>query len=88
MQTWDKRETRTGRFRKSHPCDCCGQPVGAKYLTDGEVCGNTDGPGFYLCSRKSCGKLPGGVWVRNLPIAERRLHYRMVRANFDQPRLI
>lgn len=44
----------SGRYIKSAPCDGCGKPVGTNYFTDGEVCGGSDGPGFYLCERKRC----------------------------------
>jgi len=49
------RET-DGRYRQETPCDCCGKPVLAEHFTDGDVCGNTDGPGFYLCGRIRCNK--------------------------------
>jgi len=45
-----------GRYRQETPCDCCGKPVVADHITDGDVCGNTDGPGFYLCGRTLCNK--------------------------------
>lgn len=51
---WDERDDRTGRYVTSPPCDACGKPVGTDYITDGLVCGNGDGPGFYLCDRKRC----------------------------------
>lgn len=43
-----------GRYRSSELCDACGKPVGTEYLTDDEVCGGGDGPGFFLCSRVRC----------------------------------
>lgn len=58
-----ERETRTGRYAKSQPCDCCGKPVGTEFGTDEEVCGLTDGPGFYLCARKACEKKLAGLSV-------------------------
>ena len=51
-----QRSARTGRYVKSTPCDACGKPVGEDYCTDDEVCGSTDGPGFYLCTRARCAK--------------------------------
>jgi hypothetical protein len=30
------------------PCDGCGKTVGTAWFTDDEVCGGSDGPGFYL----------------------------------------
>ena len=49
-----EREARSGRYAATTPCDACGKPVGTNYYTDGEVCGNGDGPGFYLCERLRC----------------------------------
>lgn len=53
----DLREHRgtSGRYIKADPCDACGKPCNeATRMTDDEVCGGTDGPGFYLCDRKRC----------------------------------
>ncbi len=49
-----ERAPRTGRYAKSRACDGCGKPCGTAYFTDDEVCGGSDGPGFYLCERKRC----------------------------------
>lgn len=53
----------SGRYAKSQSCDCCGKPVGTEYLTDDEVCGGSDGPGFYLCQRKRCAAKQAGLSV-------------------------
>lgn len=45
-----------GKYRKTPACDGCGKPVGTNYYTDNDVCGSTDGPGFYVCDRKRCVK--------------------------------
>lgn len=42
------------RFRVGFDCDACGGPVASDYMTDDEVCGGSDGPGFFLCNRSSC----------------------------------
>ncbi len=51
---WDERERGGGKFRAGPRCDACGKPTGADYMTDERVCGNSDGPGFFLCGRKRC----------------------------------
>lgn len=71
---WEKRD-RGGQFKTSARCDCCGRPVGSAYFTDDEVCGTGDGPGFYVCERKSCVKLRAGKTVE-----ERRAIYTATRA--------
>lgn len=48
-----------GRFKISILCDCCGKPMGdldkdGNHFTDSDVCGSSDGPGFFLCHRKRC----------------------------------
>ena len=43
-----------GQYKETHRCDGCGKPVGVDHETDEEVTGNTDGPGFFLCSRVRC----------------------------------
>jgi hypothetical protein len=48
------RNQHTGRYAHSQPCDGCGKPCGLDPMTDAEVCGSTDGPGFFLCARISC----------------------------------
>ena len=55
-----------GRYDFEPVCDCCGKPCGSTvggYLTDDEVCGLTDDPGFYLCQRKRCEKKRAGLSV-------------------------
>ncbi len=73
----DDRDYRSGRYRKSNPCDACGKPVGTAYYTDEEVCGNTDGPGFFLCDRARCCK------NRDLDTEGRRALYTAQRAIND-----
>lgn len=51
----DERDT-SGRYTDGHKCDACNKPTGVDYFTDDEVCGGSDGPGFYLCARKGCEK--------------------------------
>lgn len=51
-------------------CDACNEPVGDDYMTDDEVCGNGDGPGFILCDRRVC-----RVKCANMNIEERRAHF-------------
>lgn len=60
------RDHSTGQYRKTAKCDACGKPVGTNYYTDDEVCGGSDGPGFYLCDRKRC------MSKRDLPTVEAR----------------
>lgn len=50
----EKRDSNTGRYVHSTLCDCCGKPCGTEPLCDDEVCGDTDGPGFFICERKRC----------------------------------
>ncbi len=35
-------------------CDACGKVAGDDHYTDDEVCDGGDGPGFFLCTRRSC----------------------------------
>jgi hypothetical protein len=65
---------RAGRFVVTPLCDGCNRPVGTSFFTDDEVCGTTDGPGFYLCDRAAC------MRRRDLPTAERRSLYETNRA--------
>lgn len=58
-----------GRYIGSAPCDACGKPVGTAFYTDDDVCGGSDGPGFYLCDRKQC------IARRDLPLDARRALY-------------
>jgi len=61
---------RSGRYAQSPACDACGKPVGVEYGTDNEVCGATDGPGFFLCHRARCAKK-----LEGLTVEERRTLY-------------
>lgn len=65
-----------GRYANERRCDGCGGHVKLDdYCTDEEVCGTSDGPGFYVCGLDTCasGKL-------DLTIQERRLIYTAQRA--------
>ena len=65
----------TQRFVNTPSCDCCRKPVGTEYQTDEEVCGSSDGPGFFLCDRKRC------VGVReHMDVEARRALYTTTRA--------
>ncbi len=37
-----------------HRCDACGEKIVGEHFTDEEVCGATDGPGFFLCGDAEC----------------------------------
>lgn len=54
---------RDGRYKKSELCDGCGKPVGTAHFTDEDVCGTTDGPGFYVCERVRCRRRLAGLGV-------------------------
>jgi hypothetical protein len=71
----EKRERENGRFAVSEACDCCGKGTGRDYCTDDEVCGGTDGPGFFLCARARC-----RAKVEGLGVEERRVLYTAQRA--------
>ncbi len=76
----------SGRFAKSTLCDCCSKSLGRlddpeNHFTDDEVCGSGDGPGFYLCGRKECGKLYDGKSVE-----ERRALFTSGRARNEAKR--
>lgn len=61
---------KAGRYTKADPCDACGRACNeAERYTDDEVCGCSDGPGFYLCHRKRC------ITARDPPLEERRTLY-------------
>ena len=77
---WTERNRRTGQYRAGPKCDSCGRPTGDNYFTDEEVCGGSDGPGFYLCGRKSCAKQHEG-----LGIEQRRALYTLCRNALDTP---
>ena len=69
----------SGRFRSSHRCDACGKSTNEETrFTDEEVCGSSDGPGFYLCARKACKK------ARDLPVEVRRVLYEGHRAKNNE----
>jgi hypothetical protein len=72
----DARSERTGRYVESRRCDACGRPCGTDYGTDDDVCGGSDGPGFFLCL-DYCNE------VRHLGVEERRHHYTAQRARND-----
>lgn len=72
------RNWKSGKYIKSQLCDGCGKPVGTAYFTDTGVCGNGDGPGFYLCERKRCVKVREGMSVE-----ERRALYERVRRSAE-----
>lgn len=44
----------SGRFQSSTACDFCGRSCAGGHMSDTRVCGNSDGPGFFLCARASC----------------------------------
>jgi len=48
------RNATTGQYVAHPRCDACAQPIAGDYLSDDEVCGDDDGPGFFLCARKRC----------------------------------
>lgn len=76
----DDRVVGGGKFKKSPPCDACGKPVGTDYMTDDEVVGNGDGPGFFLCDRKRCEAKRDA-----LDVAGRRALYTAQRAKNNAP---
>jgi hypothetical protein len=51
----EPRRESDGRYAIEQPCDACGKPIHGEHMTDDEVCGSSDGPGFFLCNRKRCG---------------------------------
>jgi len=59
----EERDEASGRYVGTERCDLCGKPVGTDYMTDGEVCGTGDGPGFYLCERRRCVAARAGLSV-------------------------
>jgi len=56
MKAMDQRtRQRDGRYANERRCDGCGGRIKLDdYCTDEEVCGDTDGPGFYVCGRTRC----------------------------------
>jgi len=79
-RTHHDERNRDGRYRASPLCDGCGKPVGTNYGTDAEVCGGTDGPGFFVCDRARCPDLSA------LSVEERRAHYTAQRAKNEGKR--
>lgn len=69
---------RAGRYSHKPPCDGCGRPCTGEHYTDEAVCGGTDGPGFYVCERKSC-----AAKLEPMTVEERREHYTAQRAKND-----
>lgn len=65
----------SGRYANQVKCDCCNKPVGADYASDTDVCGGSDGPGFYLCARVRC-----EAKRDTLDIEARRALYTAIRA--------
>jgi hypothetical protein len=43
-----------GRYAVQQRCDACSRPIHGDHMTDTDVCGDGDGPGFFLCTRKRC----------------------------------
>ena len=64
-----------GKYASAPKCDACGKPTNeAERYTDDEVCGGSDGPGFYLCHRKRC------IAKRDVDLASRTALYTAQRA--------
>jgi hypothetical protein len=72
----DARDHKSGRYESTPKCDGCNKPIGTNYFTDSDVCGGTDGPGFYVCDRARCQKKLEGLGVE-----ERRAVYEAMRQN-------
>jgi hypothetical protein len=49
----DERDHATGRFAASSPCEACGKPAGADYMSDPETLA-VSALGLILCERKRC----------------------------------
>lgn len=61
-----RRRDRAGRYAIEQRCDCCGKPITERtggHVTDTDVCGGGDGPGFLLCGRARCEALRGALDV-------------------------
>ena len=71
----DPRRDTSGRYAVEQLCDACGKPIHGEHVTDDEVCGNTSGPGFYLCQRDRCGKK-----LEKMSAPQRRTLYEAQRA--------
>lgn len=72
--TLDQPRATDGRYSSKPACDACGKPCTGEHFTDDEVCGGSDGPGFYLCGRVRCiAKRPDGL-------EDRRTYYTAQRA--------
>ena len=53
MATWSRRNA-AGQYVQGENCDACNRKMAkavsqGDYVTDDEVCGSSDGPGFYVC---------------------------------------
>jgi hypothetical protein len=52
-----KRRDAAGRYAVEQRCDGCSKAITERtdgHVTDTDVCGASDGPGFYLCGRARC----------------------------------
>lgn len=77
--TRHKGRDRTGRYATTLRCDACGGGIGTdSYCTDDDVCGGTDGPGFFLCGKRRC-----VATYEHLSVEERRTLYTAQRARND-----
>lgn len=66
----------------SFRCDCCGENTRyPRHYTDEEVCGNGDGPGFFLCGRAAC-----SVRYDGLDVEARRAIFTEGRAANNAPK--
>lgn len=76
-----RRNRDRGRYARETRCDACGRAITMRvdresYATDSDVCGATDGPGFYLClDRPACDAL-----IEGKSVDERRALYTAQRA--------
>jgi hypothetical protein len=66
--------SRNGQYRVTPKCDGCGKPIGTNYFTDSDICGGSDGPGFYICDRVRCAKR-----LEGLNVEQRRAVYEATR---------
>lgn len=83
MAKHEERESKGGRYAKGSVCDGCGKSAGLDYATDEEVCGSTDGPGFFVCARVRCPANAPEFQARS--VEERRAHYAATRAKGAAP---
>jgi hypothetical protein len=79
-------------FQRWCLCDACGDGYNAvvKHVTDDEVCGGTDGPGFYLCGEAKCEASDwwDGNGACSLSVEGRRAFYTAQRAENDERRRV